>query len=189
MQNPPVAKKIPHDRVIHSERVADDYFWLRDKSNPEVVAYLEAENCHTESIMEHTRELQKTLYGEMVGRIQETDVTALLKFDDFYYYEKTEKGKQYSSHWRKKGSIEAVEELLLDENDLAKNQAYFSLRVFRASPDHSLLAYSVDLDGSETLTLCVKDLNTGELLPDQIPNTYDSVEWASDGRTLCPQLK
>jgi len=131
-----------------------------------------------------TKPLQEALYKEILGRIQETDVTVPVKRDDYFYYTRTEEGKAYSIQCRKHGSTGAVEEILLDANALAAGQKYFRLGTFAVSPDHRLLAYSTDLEGDESYTIQVKDLANGKLLPDRIANTYDSLEWANDNRTF-----
>ena len=181
---PPVAEKKPKELTIHGHTRMDDYYWLREKENPEVIAYLEAENAYTEAMMAHTEPLQERLYEEMVGRIQETDQTAPVPVGDYYYYSRTEEGKQYSIYCRKEGSLDAEEEVLLDLNALAEGHAYLNLGVYKVSPDHRLLAYSLDTDGAEDYVLYVKDLATGELLPDEIPNTYYWAEWGNDNETL-----
>jgi len=181
---PPLAKKIPRIDTLHGEILVDNYFWLRQRENPEVIAYLEAENKFTEAMMKHTEEFQEKLYNEMVSRIKETDLSVPEKIDDYYYYTRTEEGKQYKIYCRKKGSLRAEEEILLDANELAKGYSYFYIGVYKISPDHQLLAYSVDTSGAERYTLYVKNLNTGKLLKDEIPNTYYSVEWANDNMTL-----
>jgi oligopeptidase B len=162
----------------------DNYFWLRNRSDPEVIAFLEAENRYTEEVMAPTKPLQENLYQEILGRIQETDVSVPVKRDDYFYYTRTEEGKAYSIQCRKRGSLEAPEEILLDANALAEGQKYFRLGNFAVSPDHRLLAYSTDLEGDETYTIQVKNLVTGELLPDRIANTYYTLEWANDNRTF-----
>ena len=184
MPLPPVAKAERHQYSVHGETLVDNYHWLRERDNPEVIRYLEAENGYTDAVMAHTKPLQETLYQEMLGRIKETDVDVPVRRDNFYYYSRTEEGKQYRIHCRKKGNLEAAEEVILDENELAKGKEYFRLGVFEISTDHRLLAFSADTDGSETYTIRVKHLETGELLADEIPNTYYSVEWANDNRTL-----
>lgn len=182
--DPPVAKVIPHVTEIHGEKLIDNYFWLRNRDDKEVIEYLESENRYTDATMENTKELQKKLYKEMLGRIKETDKSAEVKIDDYYYYSRTEEGKQYAIHCRKKGSMDAEEEILIDENVLAEGLEYFNIGVFEVSPDHRFLAYSVDTDGSETYTLYIKDLTTGELLKDVIKNTFVSLEWANDNKTI-----
>ncbi len=181
---PPVARKVPHEMTLHGETRVDHYFWLRDRSNPEVIAYLDAENAYTEEMMRHTQGLQEQLYAEMRGRIKETDQQVPEKRDGYYYYSCTEEGKQYPIFCRRHGGLDAEEELLLDQNQLAEGHAYCRIGAYRVSPDHRLLAYSVDTSGAEKYTLFVKDLNTGDLLPDQLPNTYYGVEWANDNRTI-----
>jgi oligopeptidase B len=162
----------------------DNYFWMRDRADPDVIPYLEAENRYTEEVMGPTATLRETLYSEILGRIQETDVTVPVKRDDYFYYTRTEEGKAYSIQCRKHGSLDASEEILLDSNALAEGQKYFRLGNFAVSPDHRLLAYSTDLEGDESYTIRVRNLATGELLPDRIANTYYTLEWANDNRTF-----
>jgi oligopeptidase B len=181
---PPVAETIPKVDVLHGEKRVDNYFWLRERENPRVIEYLEAENKYTEAMMKHTEEFQKQLYEELLSRIKETDLSVPEKIDDYYYYTRTEEGQQYRIHCRKRGSMDTEEEILLDENALAEGHEYFQIGAYEISPDHQLLAYSVDTAGSETYTLRVKDLSTGELLKDEIENTYYSVEWANDNKTI-----
>ncbi|MBI4530752.1 MAG: hypothetical protein HY709_04450 [Candidatus Latescibacteria bacterium] len=181
---PSVAKVIPASDTIHGEVRTDPYFWLRERSNPDVIDYLEAENSYTEAMMKHTEKLQEQLYKELLGRIKETDLSVPEKRDEYYYYTRTEEGKQYPIYCRKKGSLRAEEEVVLDQNLLASGHAYLRMGVYKISPDHQLLAYSVDTTGVETYTLYVKDLNTGQLLRDEISNTYYGVEWANDNRTI-----
>ncbi len=148
------------------------------------MTYLEAENRYTEERMAPTKSLQEELYREILGRIQETDLSVPVKRDDYFYYTRTEEGKAYSIQCRKHGSLDAPEEILLDANVLAEGQKYFRLGNFAVSPDHRLLAYSTDLEGDESYTIQVKNLETGDLLPDRIANTYYTLEWANDNRTF-----
>jgi len=180
---PPVAQKIPKVDVIHSDRRVDNYFWLREKSNPEVKAYLDAENAYTDAVMKPTEGLQEALYKEMVGHIKETDLSVPFPRDGYYYYTRTEQGKQYPTWCRKKSSLDAPEEIVLDLNELAKGEKYLGLGAFVASDDGHLLAYSTDTTGFRQYTLHVKDLRSGQILPDQVEKT-GSVAWASDNRTL-----
>ena len=168
--------------TVHGDPRIDNYFWLRDRKDPDTIAYLEAENAYTKEKLQHTVALQATLYAEMLGRIQQTDLSVPVKRDDYFYYTRTEEGKQYAIHCRKKGA--GPEEILLDCNQLAEGHKYFRLGAFIASPNHRLLAYSVDFEGDEKYTVCVKNLDTGELLADQIPNTSYTVEWAADNATF-----
>jgi oligopeptidase B len=181
---PPVAKIVPHVTTIHGDTRVDNYFWLRDRTDPDTLAYLEAENAYTEAMMKDTEPLQSELYSEMLARLKQTDVSAPVKRDDYFYYTRTEEGKQYAIYCRKHKSLDAPEQTLLDGNILGAGQAYFRLGNFALSPDHRLLAYSVDFDGDENYTIRVKNLETGELLPDEIPNTYYSLEWGNDNATF-----
>ena len=181
---PPVAKIAPKEIRVHGDTRVDNYAWLRERENPEVTAYLEAENEYTAQVMEPTQQLQEALYKEILGRIKETDLSVPVKRDDYFYYTRTEEGQAYGIYCRKHGNLEAPEEILLDANALAAGQKYFRLGNFALSPDHRLLAYSTDLEGDEAYTILVKDLASGELLPDRIANTYYTLEWANDNRTF-----
>ena len=181
---PPVAERIPKRDVVQDEERTDNYFWLRDKSNPKVIEYLEAENGYTEAVMKHTERFQEQLYQELLGRIKETDLTVPEKQDDYFYYTRTETGKQYRIYCRKQESLDGTEEILLDGNALAEGHDYMAIGAYEVSPNHQLLAYAVDTTGDEKFTLRVKDLSTGELLPDEVPNIYYGVEWANDNQTL-----
>jgi len=180
---PPVAKKVPHVTEVNGHKMVDNYFWLRDKSNPEVRAYLEQENAYTDAVMKPTEPFQKKLYDEMLGRIKETDVEVPYKEGDYFYYIRTEAGKQYPIRCRKKASMDAPEEVLLDVNELAKGQAFMSIAAFAVSPDGNLLAYSYDNTGYRQFTLAVKDLRTGQTLADHA-DRVGSVVWANDNQTI-----
>lgn len=181
---PPVAKTEPKTTIVLGDTLIDNYAWLREKTNLEVIKYLEAENSYTEALMKPTKRLQKKLYKEMLARIKETDVSVPVKIDSFYYYTRTIKGSQYPIYCRKKGSLDTKEEILLDQNQLAAGQQYCVIGEFKISPDHNLLAYSVDFDGSEKYLLCFKDLNSGETLGDTIRDISYGLEWANDNRTV-----
>jgi len=180
----PKAKKIEHRDTTHGDVRTDNYYWLRGKEKQEVIDYLNAENDYMKTLTKHTEKLQKKLYDEMVGRIQETDLSVPEKDDDYYYYTRTEEGKNYSIYCRKKGSLDADEEILLDGNQLAEGKEYFSLGSFSVSDDHKLLAYSADFDGSEQYDIAVKNLNTGEMLSDKIKSTGGTIVWANDNETF-----
>ena len=184
MPVPPVANIVPHATTLHGDTRVDNYFWLRDRSNPDVTAYLEAENAFTEAIMQPTAGLQEKLYQEILGRIKEDDLSVPVKRDDYYYYSRTEQGKAYAIYCRKHGSVDGAEEILLDANVLADGQKYFRIGNFAVSPDHRLLAYSSDVQGDEAYTIYIKDLASGELLSDRIANTYYTLEWGNDNRTF-----
>jgi oligopeptidase B len=182
--HPPVAAVRPHPITQHGETRVDDYFWLREKENPEVRDYLEAENAWTAEQMRDTEPLQEQLYREIVGRIQETDTSAPVRSAGWLYYSRTVAGQQYRIYCRKRDGSNGEEEILLDADQAAEGLAYFQLGVFKPSSDHTLLAYSIDTEGDEDFTVFFKNLRTGELLPDHITNTYYSFEWAADNRTV-----
>jgi oligopeptidase B len=180
---PPVAKKEPKVTDINGIKLVDNYAWLREKKNPEVKAYLDAENVYTDAVMKPTEPLQEKLYKEMLSRVKETDVEVPYKEGGYFYYVRTEAGKQYGIRCRRKGSMDAPEEILLDVNELAKGQAFMSLGAFRVSEDGNLLAYTTDNTGYRQYTLAVKDLRTGKLLGDHAERV-DSVTWANDNKTI-----
>jgi oligopeptidase B len=180
---PPVAKKAPKTTEINGRTLVDNYFWLREKQNPDVAAYLQAENAYTDAVMKSTEGLQKKLYDEMLSRIKETDVEVPYKEGNYFYYSRTEAGKQYPIYCRKKGNLEAPEEVLLDVNELAKGQKFMSLGEVAVSTDGNLLAYSTDNTGFRQYVLAVKDLRAGKLLPDHAERV-GSVVWANDNKTI-----
>ncbi len=180
---PPVARKIPKKTEIHGQTLVDDYFWMREKSNPEVIAYLKAEEAYADAMMAHTNRFQATLYKEMLGRIKETDVNVPYRQDGFYYYSRTEAGKQYPILCRKRGSLDAPEEVLLDQNRMAAGGKYFSLGDAEVSNDGNLLAYTTDTTGFRQYSLHIKDLRTGKMLGDTAERVT-SLNWANDNRTL-----
>src|SRR4051794_28817321 len=180
---PPIAKKVPKVTEINGRKLVDDYAWLRDKPNPDVKAYLDAENAYTDGVMKPTEAFQKKLYDELLGRIKETDVDVPYKYGDYLYYSRTETGKQYPIRCRRKGSMEAPEEVVLDLNELAKGQTFMAIAAYQVSDDGNLLAYSTDNTGFRQYTLAVKDLRTGKLLSDHIEKT-GSVAWANDNKTV-----
>jgi oligopeptidase B len=181
---PPRAPERAHSITEAGHTRNDPYFWLRDVQDPAVLKYLKAENQYAEATLKHTEKLQQTLYQEIRGRVKEEDLSVPEKLDDFFYYSRTETGKQYAIHCRKKGNLEAREEVILDENELAKGHKYFRVGVFDVSPDHRLLAYSTDTSGNETYVLHVRNLATGEMLPDEINDTYYTFAWANDNKTF-----
>jgi oligopeptidase B len=180
---PPMAKKNPKTTEIHGDKLQDDYYWLREKTNPEVVAYLEEENKYTDAFMKETEGLQKKLYDEMLGRIKQTDLTVPYLFRGDYYYSRTEEGKQYPIYCRKRGSLGAPEQVMLDLNELARGQRFMSLGDWDLSEDGNLLAYTTDNTGFRDYRMQIKDLATGKLLSESVEKV-SSVAWASDGKTL-----
>lgn len=181
---PPRAPRRPTVLEQHGDRRVDDWYWLRNREDPEVIAYLEAENAYTDEVMGRTRTLQERLYEEFRSRIQETDSTVPARRDDRWYYTRTVEGRSYTIHCRRSRGEDGAEEILLDENQLAGGHEYFKLGVFAVSPDHRLLAYSLDTTGAERYTLRIRDLDTQTDLTDELENTYYSAAWASDNRTL-----
>ena len=180
---PPIAKRIETVSDVHGEHRIDDYAWLRDKPNPDVAAYLEAENAYADAVLAPTQPLQQKLYAEMLARIKETDDSVPYREGDYYWYARTEEGKQYPILCRKRGALDAPEQITLDVNALAEGQPFMALGAFAASDDGRLLAYSTDKTGFRQYTLRVKDLDTGETFADEIEKT-GSIAWAADGRTL-----
>ena len=180
---PPVARREPAEHVLHGDRRVDHYDWLRHKESPAVLAYLEAENAYTDIVLKPTESLQEKLYQEMLGRIQQTDLSVPYRLRGYLYFNKTEEGKQYPYHYRRRYEEGAPEELLLDLNQLAEGRSFLGLDAFDVSDDNQLLAYSTDTTGFRQYALAVKDLHTGELLPERIERVT-SVAWASDNKTL-----
>ncbi len=180
---PPRARKAPRETVIHGERLVDEYHWLRGKEDPEVHAYLDAENAYTDAVMKPTEAFQERLYAEMLARIKEDDETVPYRRGGHFYYARTEKGKQYPLYCRKAGSLAAPEEITLDLNALAAGLPFLALGMYSVSDDGHLLAYTTDTTGFREYTLHVKDLRTGVLLPDRIERVA-SVAWAADSATL-----
>ena len=181
---PPVAKRIPKYDTLFGDVRVDYYYWLRDRENPEVIEYLRAENKYTEKIMADTKRLRERLFKELKSHIKETDESVPVKYGDYYYYTRYEEGKQYPIYCRKKGSLEANEEVYLDVNQLAKGKEYFRVSSLTLSPNHQFLAYVADTTGREKFTLYIKDLETGEILPDRIPDVYYGLAWANDNKTI-----
>ncbi len=182
-QTPPVAKVIPKTIQLHGETIVDHYAWLREKDNPETLAYLHAENAYTDAMTAHLKPFEESLYKEMLSRIKETDMSVPTKRGEYYYYTRTEEGKQYPIFCRKFRSLENPEAILLDVNLLAEGKEYLDVGLFQISDDHNLLAYAVDETGYREYKLYFKDLKTGELLKDDV-GFIASFAWASDNRTF-----
>ncbi len=180
---PPVAKIIPRADTLHGDIRVDNYYWLRERTNPEVKNYLEAENAYTENVMKPTAALQETLYNEMVRRIKETDQDPPYREGEYYYYTRTEQGKQYPIYCRKKGSPDAAEEIYFDQNDMSKGFKFYRLWRLDVSPDGRMLSYSVDTSGAENYVIHFKNLADGSYLDDKINHTQN-MAWAADSRTL-----
>jgi oligopeptidase B len=179
----PVARATPKIDTLHGEIRVDDYFWLREKENPEVMAYLEAENAYTAAGTKHTEDLRERLYQEILGRIKETDLSAPYRNTGYWYYTRTEQGKSYPIFCRKKGNLEAREDVILDQNALAEGRKFHALGGFDVSPNGRLLLYLEDTTAFREYTLYVKDLDSGRLI-DTVPGVWNGTAWANDNRTF-----
>jgi oligopeptidase B len=182
--SPPIAKTKPSSVTLHGEVRTDLYAWLRDRTNPEVIAYLEAENAYTAAMMHHTEPLQDALYTELLGRIKEDDTEVPVRRDDWLYYSRTEQGKAYPIYCRRKDAADSAEHVIFDQNAAAEGHPFYQLGGFEVSPDHDHLALLVDTNGYEDFVLRVKDLRTSEFLADTAEALGFGLAWASDGRTL-----
>src|SRR5277367_6013146 len=190
---PPIAARKPIDHVIHGDSRIDNYGWLREKSDPEVLAYLNAENAYIDAVLQPTEAFQENLYQEMLGRILQTDLSVPYRLRGYDYFTRTEEGKQYPLHARKEvtgvqevkevGDAAVGEEILLDLNALAEGHSFLGLGSFDVSDDNHLLAYSLDVTGFRQYTLQIKSLRTGETLPERIERVT-STAWAADNHTL-----
>jgi oligopeptidase B len=191
----PKAKQEPHEMTIHGDTRVDNYFWMRlsdaqknaenpDEQTKAVVAYLEAENAYTDTVMADTKELQDKLYEEIVGRIKQDDQSVPVKVDGYWYYSRYEEGKEYPLYCRKKGSMDAEEEIMLNVPEMAEGFAYYAVGGRAVSTNNNLLAFGVDTVSRRQYTLRVKDLSTGELLEDRIPETTGGAVWANDNKTM-----
>jgi oligopeptidase B len=184
--SPPVAPARPVELTAHGETRIDPFYWLRNRDDPDVLAYLKAENEYTSAALRHTEPFQARLFEEIRGRIQETDVSAPVRFGPWDYFTRTVEGQQYAIHGRRPAGTAAGEDdaVLLDENVLAGDSPFFEIGGFAVAPSHAVAAYSTDYDGSERFTLCFRDLATGADLPDRIRGVYYGLAWADDSRTI-----
>lgn len=185
LPEPPQAAVRPQKLEKHGDVRIDNYYWLRNyPEDPAVLKYLQAENDYTQARMADTKPLQERLYQELVGRMVETDQSVPYRKGDYLYYTRIASGQNYPVYCRRKGHMQAPEEILLDLNLEAQGKPFLALGVYKVSPDGKYLAYSLDTSGAENFTLYIKNLQTGQVLPETIPNTYYSVEWAADSHTL-----
>src|SRR4029453_14653293 len=191
--SPPTVRQAPAERTHHGDTVTDDYAWLAQKDNPDTIAYLEAENAWTKKATAHLERLRETVFGEIKSRTQETDLSVPSRKGAYWYYTRTEEGKQYGIHCRvavEPGQTDPPmgdnpgEEVLLDGNALAEGQKFFALGTFDVSPDGNWLAYSTDFDGDERFTLKIKNLRSGETLADEVPGTAYGSAWSADASAL-----
>jgi len=180
---PPVAAVTPKKFELHGDVRVDDYYWLKDREDSAVIAYLEAENEYTEAVMAHTEGLQERLFREIIGRIKQDDDSVPFKKGNYYYYERYEEGGNYPIYCRKKGSLDAGEEIAIDANELAEGHEFFSMWGLEVSPDGATVAYATDTVGRRLNTLRFRNLETGEDLPDLIVDVTPNGEWANDNET------
>ena len=181
---PPTAKVVPMELEKHGDVRVDPYFWLRERENPEVIAHLEAENEYTTAVMAHTEEFREDLFEEIKGRIKQTDLSVPFKLDDYFYYSRTEEGKEYPIYARKQGSLDADEEVLIDVNEVAEGHGFTSVPMPRMSSDHTIMAFATDTVGRRFYTIRFKNLETGELYEDKIEPVTSNIAWANDNRTI-----
>ncbi len=180
---PPIARKIPKVYATHGDIRTDDYFWLREKTNPDVIAYLDSENAYTDAVMKPLESLQNKLYKETLDRIKQTDLSVPYKYGDYWYYTRTEEGKQYQIYCRKLQTMDGEEQVTLDLNLLSEGHKFLGLGIYKVSDDGNLLAYSLDTTGFRDYRCYIKDLRTSENLPENFEHT-SSAEWSADNRML-----
>ncbi|RLE34745.1 MAG: oligopeptidase B [Acidobacteria bacterium] len=181
---PPVAVRIPHTLTAHGVERVDDYYWLKERDNPEVIAYLEAENAFTASTLAHTEPLQKELFDEIVGRIKQDDQSVPYFENGYFYYDRFESGGEYPIYCRRMKTMDAAEEIILNINELSEGHEYFDVRGLKVSTDNTLLAFAEDSVGRRLYSLRFKNLDTGEIYPDLLPKVTGNVVWAGDNRTV-----
>lgn len=181
---PPVAEKHPEELTIHGHTRIDNYYWLNDRDNPEVVGYIEAENEFLIDMMAHTERLQERLYNEMRGRVREDDQSVPYRENGYYYYTRFEEGSEYPIYCRRKESMDAPEEIILNVNKKAEEYAFFNLTGVTMSPDHTTIAFAIDTVGRRLYTVYFKDLTTGELLDTKISDITPNLVWANDNKTV-----
>ena len=185
----PSANKHPHKLTHHNHTRIDNYYWLKDRDNQEVINYLNQENDYCDAQMAHTNALQKELYEEIVGRLDKEETSVPYYLDGYYYSQRYETGKEYPIFGRKKGHLNAKEEILIDQNKLAENQSFCAIGKLGICTHNEILAYSVDFVSRRLFTIYFKNLTTGEILSDQIPNTSGGFAWANDGKTIFYTVK
>lgn len=183
------AKICPRELVAHGDIRIDNYYWLNERENPEVIAYLEQENLYQETMMKDTEPLQNELYEEILGRIKQDDVSYPVKRNGYYYYARYEEGKEYPVYCRRKDNMDNPEQILLDGNKMAEGHHYFDIGAYSVSPDNNLLAYSVDTVSRRQYDIFVKDIGSGESYDDAIRNTTGNMVWANDNETMFYSVK
>ncbi|WP_045747579.1 MULTISPECIES: S9 family peptidase [Actinoplanes] len=194
IEGPPIARRSSTERTFHGDTVIDEFAWLENKEDPATLDHLKAENAWTDQATSHLETVRETIFGEIKGRTQETDLSVPSRKGGYWYYTRTVEGKQYGIQCRvpvrpdetapPTGDDRPGEEILLDGNELAEGRDFFALGTFDISPDGHLLAFSTDFDGDERFTLRVKDLRTGTVLPDEVPDAFYGSAWSADGSVL-----
>ena len=180
----PVAEKIEKKLEIHGDTRLDNYYWLNVREDQKVLDYLNSENSYTKSVLADTEDYQSALFEEIKGRIKQTDMSVPYQKNGYYYVTRYEEGKEYPIHSRKKGSLQADEEIMLDLNEMSKEYSYYAVGGRTVSPSNELLAFGEDTLSRRIYTLKFKNLNSGEILEDEVPNTTGRAVWASDNKTL-----
>ncbi|MEA3306182.1 MAG: oligopeptidase B, partial [Elusimicrobiota bacterium] len=181
---PPIAEKISHKLEHLRHKRTDNYYWLKDRKNPKVINYLKAENTYASSIMKHTDKFQKELFTEMKSRIKKDDSSVPFKYGEYYYYDRYVKGKEYPIYARRYKSLKSREEIILDVNKIAMGHSFCDVHFPKISSNHKMLAFAVDTKGRRFYTIYFKDLTTGKILKEKIPNTTGNLVWANDNKTI-----
>jgi oligopeptidase B len=181
---PPVAAVRPHTFNEFGKTRTDEYYWLKERSNPEVIQYLEAENAYTKAMMAHTEALQERLYEEMKGRVLQNDQSVPFRESGYYYYTRLVEGKNYPIYARKRGSVTAPEEIMIDVNELAEGKPTYIVRAWDVSSGEDILAFMVDTTGGRVGSVRFKNLRTGAMLPEVLPHAIGGLAWAQDNRTI-----
>ena len=179
-----MVKKIPTKLEKHGHGRVDNYYWLRERDNPEVIKYLNEENEYAAKETAHTRTFEEKLFEEIRGRFKQTDMSVPYRRDDYFYYTRYEEGKEYPIYARKRGSLDQPEEIMLDANVLAEGHEFFSIGGWAVSSTQDFLAYAVDTQGRRIFTAYLKNLTTGEILPDVLANVTENLTWANDNKTI-----
>ena len=185
----PVAQKISKELIIHGDTRIDNYYWLNNREDSAVIAYLEEENAYREHIMKGTKDFQEQLFNEIVGRIKQTDMSVPYRLNGYYYYTRYEEGQEYPIHCRKKGTLEADEEVMLNVNEMAKGFSYYQVSGLSVSPDNKLLAFGVDTLSRRMYDIYIKNLETEEIYTDKMSLTTGSAAWANDNKTMFYTVK
>lgn len=187
--NQPLVKRIPHEMTIHGHTRVDDYYWLNQRDNQDVIDYLKAENAYADAMMQHIGPLRKSLYDEIVGRIKQEDMSVPVMKNGYYYYVRYEEGKEYPLYCRRKDNMDNEEEVLIDGNAMSEGHAFFDIGSYVISPDNKLIAYSIDTVSRRQYHIFIKEIATGKIFEEDIADTSGNMVWANDNRTLFYSVK